>query len=308
MKAFILLLGLLLVAYAHDHPMVAMISHPLSPTNALSDKYNSYIQGESVKFVESSGVRNVAIKYDQDLTSYNDLLSQLNGIFVQNSFEVDHSKDFQFLDTLQKAYDYTLQQNDKGDLFPMWISGVSANDLVELLTGSQDVVVKIDALDYSTALSLSESFNGDERMYITHNIKHHFLKHASDANAVYFNQDYGVTVESYKSNDFLSSHFEIVAKAKDRAGTDFVAMLKSKRYPVIMSFILFESVYNFYPDTNVPHTSESTRLTVQFSKAFTNMCRLNDRKFPETADEYKNNIFNNPLTTVTGPEYQTFYF
>ena len=310
MRSIIFLTIIVILAFitkAHDHPLVGVVSYPVSSKETLDEKYTSYIQAESVKFIESSGVRAVALKYDQDWSEHKQLLSQLNGLFVQNSFDVSMNNDPTFIGTLKSAYNYTIEQNANGDLFPLWVSGISALQLAKLISGDKRITEKVDALDYSSGLSISETFDGNPNTYITHKIKHNFLRYAYEDNSVYFNQDSAITLDIFKGSK-LEEDFEIVAQAKDRKGRDFVAMLKSKRYPIILSFTLFEAVYNFYPENNVPHSSESTKLAVQFSKVFTNICRLNDRMFPTVADEFANNIFNNPLTVVTEPEYQTFYF
>jgi gamma-glutamyl hydrolase len=304
-----LFIAVLLVAtIAHDHPMVGLMSYPGSPSARTA---NSYIQGESAKFIESSGARNVVIPYDQEWITSEDVLKNLNGIFIQNSFNGEMSNDEILLINLQNAYDYTVEQNENGEVFPLWTSGVTGLQLLEVIqpsNGASDFAVPIDALDYAATLKVIEFKTPNDKVSVTSNIRDAFMKPLSTEEIVYFNQDRGITVESFNSNDFLSSTFEIVATSKDRQGVEFIAIMKNKAAPVVISFVLFEAVYNFFPETNVPHTSNAARTSVQFSKAFTDFCRVNDRTLGSVEAEYKNNLFNNKMTTVADREYQTFYF
>lgn len=308
LKSTLLLLSIIVATFAHDHPMIGMISYPGSPSDKSS---TSYIQGESAKFVEASGARNVAILYDQDWETTQSVLLNLNGIFIQNSFTGEMSNDATFLTLLENAYDYIVVQSALSIVYPLWTSGVTALQLSQVISSSNDLstyTVPIDALDYPTTLNIIEHKFPNEKVTVTSNIRDDFLKHAFTKDIAYFNQDKGITLESLKKDTFLSEHFDVVATAKDRKGTEFIAIMKGKDIPVVMSFVLFEAVYNFYPHTNIPHSSEATRLSVQFSKAFTDFCRANDRTYGSIEQEYMNNLFNNKLTTVAKKEYQTFYF
>lgn len=302
-----LLCVLLMVAAAHDHPMVGMISHPGSPG---ARSASSYIQGESAKFVESSGARNVALLYNQEWTTSEQTLKNLNGIFIQNSFTGEISTDATFLKTIEDAYNYVVQVNKDGEVFPLMATGKTALLLSSIPASTElsTYTTSVDAKDYATKLNVVEWKTPNDKVSVTSKIRDAFLKPAFSEDIVYFNQDIGITEESIKNNPILSENFEVVATAKDRQGKEFIAILKGKDVPVILSFVQFESVYNFYPKTNVPHSSEAARLSVQFSKAFTDFCRANDRTFGSTEKEYTNNLFNHKMTTVTDAEYQTFYF
>ena len=295
------------IALCHDHPMVGVISYPGSPSAKDS---TSYIQVETAKFIESTGARNVGIRFDQDWPTSVKILQSLNGIYIQNSFNGEKSQNPIFKETLKNAYEYSSDKNAQGITFPIWTSGITALQLSEVLSSTQDMAKfteKIDALDYATTLNIIEFLTPNEKVQIT-NMRTNFLKPATMENIVYFNQDRGMTVESFKNDKFLSSNFDVVATATDRQGKEFIAILKGKEVPVVLSFALFEAVYNFYPKTAVPHSSEATRLAVQFSKSFTNMCRANDQTYGSVEKEYENNLYNRKLTTTIDPEYQTFYF
>ena len=99
-----------------------MISFPYKDTTS----YQSYIQGESAKFIDSSGARGVAILYDQAWTTSATALNNLNGIFIQNNFYNTSVSDAAFNETLTNAYKYVVNLNDKGVVFPLWASGESA--------------------------------------------------------------------------------------------------------------------------------------------------------------------------------------
>lgn len=298
---------IILGTFAHDHPMIGMISHPGSPSTTDS---TSYIQGETAKFVEASGARNVRLLYNQDWATSETELAKLNGIFVQNSFSGEVSTDSSFLKTLDDAYKYTVSVNQAGEKFPLMTTGATALALSSVIAGADlsTFTTSVDAKDFATKLNVVEYKIPNSDVDLTSQIRDAFLKPAYTSDVAYFNLDKAITAETIKSSEVLSSNFEVVATAKDRSGKEFIAILKGKSVPVILSFVLFESVYNFYPETQVPHSSEATRLSVQFSKAFTNFARANQRTYGSIEKEYANNLFNHKMTTVAAAEYQTFYF
>lgn len=305
-KESILLVLVIASVFAHDHPMVALVAYPGSPIN---NEANSYIQVETAKFIESSGARNVAIKTWDETTESS--LDNLNGIFIQNSVNGEMSQDQTWIDTLKNLYTYTISQHAFGVTFPLWTSGITALQLSEIMSEAQDLsqyTVNIDASDYATTLNVIEYKTPNEHVFITKNIKSSFLAPAFTSDIVYFNQTRGITIDSLKKDSLLSINFEVVATSKDKNGQEFIAIMKGKTVPIVLSFALFEKVYNFYPYTNVPHTDEATRLSVQFSKSFTDMCRVNDKTYGSIKAEYENNLYNHKLTTSLGIEFQTFYF
>uniref|UniRef100_A0A7S3J8R6 Uncharacterized protein n=1 Tax=Euplotes harpa TaxID=151035 RepID=A0A7S3J8R6_9SPIT len=304
---FALVLLIIGGVFSHDHPMVGVISYPFQ---ANPNGITSYIQGESAKFVEASGSRNVAIPFDQVWQTSVTALENLNGIYIQNSFFGEYSNSEVYKQTLKNAYTYTTDENDKKVVFPLWASGISALQLCEVLSTTQNLsafTTSIDAMDYVTKLNLKEQRYPKEKIALTGLIKDNFIKYAIDENIAYFNQNIGLTEQSLKADNYLNKNFEIVATAKDRNGVEFVAILKSREYPIFLSFVLFESVYNFFPSTNVPHSSHATRLTVQFSKVFVGYARENSKAFATRELEYENNLFNLPMKTVATKEYMTFY-
>jgi gamma-glutamyl hydrolase len=306
MKITFVLIVLLYTCFAHDHPMVGMMSYSGSPSEV---EAKSYIQGESAKFVESSGARNVAVLYDQDWTESQSVLEKLNGLFIQNSISGHMDQSETFKTSLKNAYEYVSQKKSAGVTFPLWTSGITALQLLEAVSGSQieDFTEQIDASDYATSLALTE-FMAQSDYTIMGNMRDAFLKPVLSSNLAYFNQTRAVTKQTFQSNAFLNENFEIAATAKDKNGVEFVAILKGKNAPVILSSVLFEKVYNFFPETNVPHSTEATRLSVQFSKSFTDLCRSNDQTYGSIEAEYVNNLYNHKLMPSVGKEYQTFYF
>eukprot|EP00344_Euplotes_crassus_P007987 CAMPEP_0196994798 /NCGR_PEP_ID=MMETSP1380-20130617/1028_1 /TAXON_ID=5936 /ORGANISM="Euplotes crassus, Strain CT5" /LENGTH=294 /DNA_ID=CAMNT_0042410265 /DNA_START=56 /DNA_END=940 /DNA_ORIENTATION=- len=294
--------------------MIGVISYPDSPSDVES---SSYIQGETAKFVESTGARNVVIEYNQDWTTSSETLEHLNGIIIQNSFNGVFTSDTIFKETLLNAYKYAEAKNEDGIKFPIWASGVTALQLSEVLSTSKDMseyTVSIDAMDLATSLNFTEHTEASQEgpikpLYdIIPTMRSKFLEPAVDSDIVYFDQGIGITPASLQKDKFLSEAFQIVATATDRNGNEFVALLKHRKFPVILSFALFEAVYNFYPDTQIPHSSPATRLTVQFSKLFTDFARSNDQTYNSIEKEYSNNLYNRPMTTTVNKEYQTFYF
>jgi len=312
-KFFVLGLLILSIVMGHNHPMVGVITYPGSPGEVDS---TSYIQAETVKFVESTGARNVAIKYDQNWITSSEELDNLNGIILQNSFNGAYNKDETYENVLLNAYLYAEAKADDQDIFPLMASGVAALQLSEILSSSQDLsqyTIEIDALDLVTDLE----FTKDASLYQNKmapvtltmaSISEKFIRSASNEGVAYFNQDKGITIESFKNDEFISNSFEIVATAKDRQGTEFIALLVGKEVPVILSFVLPESIYNFYPETNVPHSTEATKFSIDFSKIFTDLTKKNEQTYGSTETEYSKNLYNLELTTTVGPEFQTFYF
>jgi gamma-glutamyl hydrolase len=303
---YILLALIVISVSAHDHPMVAIVAYPGSPTDIQA---NSYIQVESSKFIESTGARTIAIKTWNASTE--PVLGNINGILVQNSVNGEMSQDQGWIDTLKSIYEHIIGQHSLGVTFPLWTSGITALQFSQVMSETQDLsqyTVNIDASDYATTLNVIEFKTPNKHVSLTGNIKFAFLEPVFHNNIAYFNQTKGITVESLKNDALLSANFEIVATARDKNGLEFIAIMKGKTVPIILSFVLFEKVYNFYPYTNVPHTDEATRLSVQFSKSFTDICRVNDNTYGSISAEYENNIYNHKLTNSVGVEFQTFYF
>ena len=303
----IILMWYVSLILAHDHPMVGVISFPYK---ANKEGITSYIQVETAKFIESSGARNVAIFYNQPWSTSVDMLSHLNGLVVQNNFE-NKLTDSTFASTLKNAYWYATDANDKGTVFPLWASGTSALQMLEQISSNKDLskfTVNIDAIDYSTTLKITEPRHPSESISLTASISDSDLSMLESEKISYFNQNKGITVNSIKNDPFLQNNFDVVATAVDRKGTEFIAIMKSKKYPIFLSFVLFESVYNFYPSTKVPHSIWASRMSVHISNSFTNYCRQNERAYADVVTEYKNNIFNYKVTTSIEKEYMTFYF
>ncbi len=91
-------------------------------------------------------------------------------------------------------------------------------------------------------------------------------------------------------------------------GTEYVGVMHHEKYPIYVSYLMFEAVYNFYPHWQIPHDARATRFAFGISKVFTNMCRKSDHEYEDIPTQYNNIIWrHNKPTISTGVEEMRFY-
>ena len=126
MKVLAIIIATCVIAsIATDSPIICLYTLPIVESHGTS---TSFVQAESVKYLEASGGRVVILKYTDNPNNLLALLNQCNGLYVPSyNEEADLTiiLDATWHQNLQELYQQVLTMNTNGIIFPMWLSGSS---------------------------------------------------------------------------------------------------------------------------------------------------------------------------------------
>ncbi|XP_054716706.1 gamma-glutamyl hydrolase-like [Uloborus diversus] len=277
----------------NDRPIIGIVveeTHSKFSPQATAALYASY-----VKFVEAGGARVIPIFLQQSEEYYNKLLSQINGVLFPGGANLVQSDGYGR--TGRIIFKIASKMNDNGTYFPLWGTCLGF-ELLNFLVAGKLWMKACSAEDLSTNINFVNGFN-DSRMFghLEDSMKHVMQK---ELVTIHFHQ-WCITPENYSMSG-LDKYFKVLAINQDRNNVAFVSAVEAINYPFYgVAFhpekVMFEWVISD-KEHNIPHSSESIRVSQYFANFFVNEARKNLNKFPYKEDEDDLLIYNyNPFFT-----------
>eukprot|EP00501_MAST-03F_sp_TOSAG23-6_P002631 GSMAST32.ASY1.ANO1.2773.1 assembled CDS len=139
-------------AISTTRPIVGILSQPLYD-NDFDPPSKDYIAASYVKYVESAGARVVPIHYNDTESMLITKFNQVNGILFPGG-AVDLGNSTTYYKAGKILFDAAVKANLKGDYFPLWGTCLGFEQLLRLLSGSNDEILTrgFDSKNYTLPL------------------------------------------------------------------------------------------------------------------------------------------------------------
>ncbi|KAJ9525419.1 hypothetical protein QJQ45_003191 [Haematococcus lacustris] len=193
----------------------------------------SYIAAGFVKWIEAAGGRAVPIRfYASDEELYR-MFKSINGLVFPGGLTWLWL-DAPYVITARKLFNWAVQANDAGDVFP--IHGTCLGfQLLHILASniSRNVLlVDTDSVAHPTTLKFWGSDAADNsRMFASMPAHLRDALESPEQNIVLQNHMYGMPPAMYTKHPVLASWYNIISTSMDRNGTEYISTMEGKKYP-----------------------------------------------------------------------------
>jgi gamma-glutamyl hydrolase len=241
----------------------------------------------------------VPIVNGTDHETLKDLLGKLDGILYPGGGG-------DYYDTGEFIFNYIRDQNDAGHYYPAM--GICLGfEFISAYTSKKgmDIRSRFGLKSVSAALKFVKdpkdswvfSGLGEERAL-------EFEKN----NFTYNHHQWSITPETFNTDEDLSNFWDVTSTSLSPNGTEFVASMESKKYPIFASQFHPEKVAQLWIDGNssINHSWESIQLQNYFANEFVAMSRRNPNTFGDYTATQKYDISNHKLID-TGELYGNIY-
>jgi gamma-glutamyl hydrolase len=271
-----------------------------------------------VKWIEAAGGRAVPIRFYATDAELHRLFKSINGLVFPGGLTWLWL-DAPYVITARKLFNWAVEENDKGNVFPIHgtclgfqllhilVSNVSRNDLLI----ETDSVAHAATLQWTAAGKSSRLFKGMPDDLFT-------KLEDPKLNIALENHEYGMPPPFYKRWPILEQWFNILTTTKDRNGTEYISTIEAKKYPFTGTQWHPEKPTSEFGMPEVPHSLDAIRVSQHLANQFIDTARYNAHSPESPEQELALLIYSTPpifsarFETVDednydGP-YQTYYF
>lgn len=217
----------------------------------------SYIAASYVKFVEMGGARAVPLIYDEPLDILLLKFAAINGILFPGGGA--SLQDGPFYRLAEKLFKMALEENDKGNYFPMFGTCLGFELLCIIVSQDHDVMEKFSAKGQPSPLYFKNDWSKQRNMF--KGFSSRLIEKVGTDSLAMENHQYGVSPESFMANEALSSFFRILTTSPDKNKKVYVSTIEGRKYPV--------TGVQWHPEKNafewglssIPHSLEAIQVT-----------------------------------------------
>lgn len=185
--------------------------------------YTSYMMAAYVQYIQAQGARVIPITYSDSHEVVLDKLSKVNGVLFPGG-------DGDYYDLGNFVFNEIKKMNDNGDFFPGWGTCLGYEFMIAYSTSKGNSTWGIFDLHNE---SLKVKFTVDPmrsrmwRPFGPTGAEEFELK-----NLTYNSHRYGISPDTFKSDPQLASFWNVTSVSMMPNGTEFVASMEAKEYPI----------------------------------------------------------------------------
>lgn len=217
--------------------------------------------------MEASGARVVPILFDEDLAVIDELLPKLNGVLFPGGNDG-------YLKTGEHIFKWAMDQNDKGNYYPIWGTCVGYENMAVYVSSSGAPLTS----HYCDGESLTMDFIVDDPVKETKmfaGLTLDPLYYAEEA-MTFNHRDWGITLETFEKDEGLGSFFKPTALTTDpMTGDTVVATMEAFNYPFFGTQFHPEKAAMMYSHPKVNHSWASINYNRYFADRFIELTRQN---------------------------------
>ena len=223
------------ILFIFSRPLIGILTHPSHHQEESLKKNSSYIAASYVKYVENSGADVIPIFYDYPEKKLQQIFAKINGLVLPGGSEDLFLKNTIIKKTkLTKTSEYltkmALEANFKGDFFPVWGTCLGFESLVYALSKNPDILIHFNSVNHSERLYPTGSFRNSKafELIVNNNL---LRQQILERKAFFFNHNWGLRKDDFRSTQYLSTFFEVTSYSVDRNNDPFVASIEGKKFP-----------------------------------------------------------------------------
>ena len=293
-------------------PLIGVLTHPYHHQESLQ-KNSSYIAASYVKYVENSGADVIPIFYDYPENKLQLIFEKINGLVLPGGSEELFLKNPIVKKTkLTKTTEYltklALEANFRGDFFPVWGTCLGFESLVYALSKNPDILIHFNSVNHSEKLFPTDSFRNSKAFSLI--AKNKLLRQQiEERKAFFFNHNWGLRRDDFKSNQYLSTFFDVTSYSVDRNNDLFVASIEGKKFPFYgFQFHPEKAMFENKAKEDINHDLLTCRAAKSLMDVFVNLTNKNNHKVNNKKELIGLLIDNYQLVRTKGDVYEEIYF
>eukprot|EP00878_Enallax_costatus_P015279 GHUV01015998.1.p1 GENE.GHUV01015998.1~~GHUV01015998.1.p1 ORF type:complete len:381 (+),score=77.51 GHUV01015998.1:217-1359(+) len=265
--------------YKNTQPLIGILTQPCHDCPG-----RSYIAASYVKWIEAAGGRVVPIRfYATDKELYR-LFKSVNGLVFPGGLTWLWL-DAPYVITARKLFNWALEENDKGNPFP--IHGTCLGfQLLHILVSNvsrNDLLIETDSVAHPANLQWTEA-GKNSRMF--KGMPEELFAKLEDptVNIALENHEYGMPPTFYKRWPILDQWFNILTTTKDRNGIEYISTMEAKKYPFFGTQWHPEKPTSEFGMPEVPHTLDAVCVSQHLANSYIDLARYNSHA-PESPEQ-----------------------
>ncbi|GIL44397.1 hypothetical protein Vafri_1876 [Volvox africanus] len=265
--------------YKNTKPLIGILTQPCHECPG-----KSYIAAGYVKWIEMSGGRAVPVRFYASENELRRLFKSLNGLVFPGGLTWLWL-DSPYVIAARKLFNWALQANDAGKVFP--IHGTCLGfQLLHILASNisrNDLLVDTDSVAHASTLIWQPSA-ADSRLFggMAPDLKEKLAD--PKFNIALQNHMYGIPPDFYKKYPVLADWYKPLTTTLDRNGLEYISTMEGIKYPFFgTQWHPEKPPYEFGMD-EVPHSLDAIRVSQHLSNVFMEHARQSSHH-PESKEE-----------------------
>lgn len=278
----------------HFRPLIGILSQPGDGDGGLliermgwNSTNVSYIAASYVKFVEMGGARAVPLIYNEPLDTLLLKFAAINGIlFPGGSASL---RDGPFYRIAEKLFKMALEENDKGNYFPVFGTCLGFELLCIIVTQDHRLLERFSAKWQPSSLYFKNDWSKQRNMFKW--FPSRLIEKIGTEPLAMENHQFGISPERFAANEALSSFFRVLTTSPDKNDKIYVSTVEGRKYPV--------TGVQWHPEKNafewgvssIPHSAEAVQVCQSVANFLVSEARRSNHR-PSLEDEEKFLIYN----------------
>lgn len=276
------IIGIFTQSTDSDEPVEELQHGPVPNNNNVS-----YIAASYIKYIQMSGAQVIPIFAYSKRSYFDDLLPRINGVlFPGGDSDIDISNKWtQNADYILK---YGIEQNKKGNVFPIWGTCLGMQLLAYLTAGYDGKAIAEVRGEVAVRNTIAIQPDSEILSDLSPTL---LTRLQSGTGILYFNHHFAVTRQYYENSAQLQRFWQVDSYTTSSYSDEFLSMFTAKDYP-------FYGV-QFHPEKNLfewkvyADRSEYGAEIVQIlSNRFVEKARQSKNQFAKVEDFVKLSIYN----------------
>ena len=173
-----------------------------------------------------------------------DMLSKLNGVILPGG-DADTNMTTPFMIFQKKVYDWVVDQNMKGNYFPLWGTCQGFETIANAAAGYY-ILSWFDAQNISMPMKFTADFRISQMFGPKSGITEDLIQKLSQRPIYFHLHELGVSPDDFMKSDTLRNDFRILALNEDRKGKVFISAYEHKQFPIFALQVQIYSILFFF--------------------------------------------------------------
>ncbi|XP_034934056.1 gamma-glutamyl hydrolase-like isoform X2 [Chelonus insularis] len=286
----------------NERPIIGILAQEASHRmkSLYNGTYKTYIAASYVKFLESGGAQVVPIWQGKDVSYYENILRQINGVVLPGGSAYFNTTNG-YADSARIIYRIATDINLSGTYFPLWGACLGFEVMTYIAAGDQYICKRCYGMN-NVASPLEFKSDYRTRRLFKH-APSEIIEILNNENVTANFHHYCVTEEDFAKVG-LSNTYRVVTINRDSRDTAFISTMEHDQYP-------FYGV-QYHPEKNsfewadrltgIPHSSNAIKVSQYFANFIVDEARKNFNSFRTKDEEKESLIYNYEVTYTSSPK------
>ena len=230
-----------------------------------------------------TGAQVLPIFYHYPKDKMLDTLSKINGVFIPGG-EMPIDRDNLWTSNVQVIVDYAIEQNDKGNPFPIWATCLGYEAILYLFANRKDNMTVLTEVEGQHGLTCPLNVKSNNSALIKALSPEEYKGVTEGDGLLWFHQTWAITVKTFEETESINKFWRLVSTSPTGGGVEQVSTVEAFNYPFFMTQYHPEK-NSFEWRINAKRTYNAISVEQKMINQFTKVARLNQNRMSE--DEWR---------------------